>query len=177
MLQVAQTQEFLISTLPQSLFLFNGVELNYQNILGGIWIRGVPLFMLYHPISAANLLLVPSCRASFPWCYLCWSLGDDYRGRPAIRRCRHTNSDCEGRTQAPRRRMLKDDMLGPSTITFTVLLQCLKLSAGSQPVKTWGLFCICLQSFKVTFWESVWCVWLVEVVAYVCMYHWLRYCS
>lgn len=36
MLQVAQTQAFLISTLPQSLFLFNGVELNYHNIQGGI---------------------------------------------------------------------------------------------------------------------------------------------
>lgn len=122
MLQVAQTQECLISTLPQSLFLFNGVELNYQNIRGGIWIRGVPLFMLYHPISVANLLLAPSCRASFPWCYLCWSLGDDYRSRPAIRRRRHTNSECGGRIEAPRRRMLRDDMLAPSTITFHIVV-------------------------------------------------------
>lgn len=36
MLQVVQTEEFLISTLPQSLFLFNGVELNYHNIRGRI---------------------------------------------------------------------------------------------------------------------------------------------
>lgn len=36
MLQVVQTEEFLISTLPQSLFLFNGIELNYHNIQGRI---------------------------------------------------------------------------------------------------------------------------------------------
>lgn len=122
MLQVAQTEEVLISTLPQSLFLFNGVELNYHNIRGGIWIRGVPLFMLYHPISVANLLLVPSCRASFPWCYHRWSLGADYRDRSAIRRRRHTNCECEGRIEAHRRRTLRDDMLVPSTITFHIVV-------------------------------------------------------
>lgn len=47
--------------------------------------------------------------------------------------------------------------------------RCCKLSAGSQAVRTWGLFCICLQSFKVTFWEIVWCVWLVEVDVCVCI--------
>lgn len=131
MLQVAQTQEFLISTLPQSLFMFNGLELNYHNIRRGIWIQGVPLFMLYHPISVANLLLAPSCRASFPWCYLCWSLGDDYRGQSAIRRWRHTNSEYAGRIEAPRRRTTpKDDMSVPSTITFHITVAMFETICG-----------------------------------------------
>lgn len=38
-------------------------------------VRNWVMFMLHHPISVANLLLVPSCGVSFPRCYLCWSLG------------------------------------------------------------------------------------------------------
>lgn len=69
------------------------------------------------PNFSGKLVVSASCRASFPWCYLCWSLGDDYRGRPA-----HTNSECEGRIDSPRRRMLRDDMLAPSTITFHIVV-------------------------------------------------------
>lgn len=114
--------------------------------------------------------LVFWCRPAewaFPRRYLSWSLGDDYRGRPVIWPCRHTNSECEGTIEALGRRMLREDMLVPSTTFYIVT--CLKLSAGSQPARTRGLFWICLQSFKLTFWESVSCLkWLLE-----CLFnHW-----
>lgn len=79
--------------------------------------------------------LHPYCRFSFPWCYLCWSLGDDYRGYYGVStRILST----EVRIEAPRRRALSDDMLVPSTITFHVVV-FKTIWAYLRPVRTYRI--------------------------------------
>lgn len=123
-------------------------------------VRNWVMFMLHHPISVANLLLVPSCGVSFPRCYLCWSLGGwlqrlAWDTMVSAHKFRVRREDWSTRETHAR----EWDVSTLNKLSHRFFLQRLKLSTGSQPVANWGLFCICLQSFKVTFWK---CVWLAK---------------
>lgn len=84
---MAQTQAALISTLPQS-FSFGGAELNYHNIREDL---NSTCAFVYAPSPNFSGKVVVSAVLQSELSLLI--TGDDYRGRPEIRRCRHTDSE------------------------------------------------------------------------------------
>ncbi len=173
MLQVLQTEEVLISTF-QSLFLFNGVELNYHNIQGGD-LNSRCAFVYALSLNFSGKLVVSAVLqselTSMLSLLITWGMITE-----AGLRYNDVGTQIlsvEERIEAPRRRTLRDGMSVPSTIAFHIvdaMFETICRITACQDAEDYSA-----SAYKASKWHfgrvCVMFVWLVEVAARVCVFN------